>query len=123
MERDFTYIADIVEAVVRLLPHIPQANPAWRETDGDLSASFAPYKVYNIGNSHPEKLGYFIEVLEQALGRRAAIEYLPMQPGDVPSTCAAVSDLIRDIGFRPATSIEEGLNAFVSWYREYYSVV
>ncbi len=120
MERDFTYVDDIVAAIARLTAKIPQPNPAWTEADGDLSSSSAPYKIYNIGNNNPEKLGYFIEVLEKAIGQVANKEYLPMQAGDVPRTYADVSDLARDIDFKPQTSIEDGLAAFVSWYKAYY---
>lgn len=122
MERDFTYVDDIVSAIARLVTHIPVGNKNWTEADGDLSSSFAPYKIYNIGNNQPEKLGYFIEVLEQAIGQTARKEYLPMQAGDVPRTYADVSDLERDIGFKPQTSIKDGLQAFVTWYKSYYAI-
>jgi UDP-glucuronate 4-epimerase len=121
MERDFTYIDDIVAALDRLLPLIPVRDDHWNDADGDLSASFAPYKIYNIGNNQPEMLGTFIAALEAALGQTAVKTYLPMQPGDVTRTYADTSDLERDIGFKPHTSIQDGLGRFVTWYREYYS--
>ncbi len=122
MERDFTYIDDIVAAIAKLATHIPAVNPHWTEADGDLSSSFAPYKIYNIGNNNPEKLGYFIEVLEQAIGETARKDYLPMQAGDVLRTWSDVSDLEQDIGFKPQTSIKDGLHAFVEWYKNYYQI-
>lgn len=122
MERDFTYIDDIVAAIAKLATHIPVKNEQWTEADGDLSSSFAPYKIYNIGNNNPEKLGYFIEVLEQAIGETAKKEYLPMQAGDVLRTWSDVSDLEREIGFKPETSIVDGLHAFVEWYKKYYRI-
>ena len=120
MERDFTYIDDIVAAIDRLVPRIPVRDDTWKDADGDLSASFAPYKIYNIGNNQPEQLGTFIAALEAALGRTAVKTYLPMQPGDVTRTYADTSDLERDIGFKPHTTIQDGLGRFVAWYREYY---
>jgi UDP-glucuronate 4-epimerase len=122
MERDFTYIDDIVEGVVKLIDRIPAGKKDWNERIDDLSTSFAPYKVYNIGNNNPVPLMRFIRALETALGKEAEKIYLDMQPGDVLRTYADVSDLERDINFRPCTSIEEGLQKFVDWYREYYKV-
>ena len=122
MERDFTYVDDIVAAIARLTAKIPQPNPDWVEADGDLSSSSAPYKIYNIGNNSPEKLGTFIAALEAAIGQEANKEYLPMQAGDVPRTYADTSDLERDIGFKPQTSIQDGLKQFFAWYRDYYHV-
>lgn len=116
MERDFTYVDDIVAAIARLTAKIPQPNPNWVEADGDLSSSSAPYKIYNIGNNNPEKLGTFIAALEAAIGQEANKEYLPMQAGDVPRTYADTSDLERDIGFKPQTSIQDGLKQFFAWY-------
>ena len=122
MERDFTYVDDIVAAIARLTAKIPQPNPNWVEADGDLSSSSAPYKIYNIGNNNPEKLGTFIAALETAIGQEANKEYLPMQAGDVPRTYADTSDLEHDIGFKPQTSIQDGLKLFFAWYRDYYHV-
>lgn len=122
MERDFTYIDDIVEGIVKLLDKVPVANKDWNESKDDLSTSFAPYKIYNIGNNNPVKLMRFINALESALGKEAEKVYMDMQPGDVHHTYADVSDLERDINFKPSTSIEEGLKKFVEWYESYYQV-
>jgi len=122
MERDFTYIDDIVEGIHKLIPLAPKANKEWDETKDDLSSSFAPYKIYNIGNNQPVQLEKFISVLEDKLGRKATKNYMDMQPGDVLKTYADVSDLEKDIGFKPSTSIEDGLGKFVEWYKEYYGV-
>ncbi len=113
MQRDFTYIDDAVEAVLRVLDRLPQPDPG---------SSTAPYRVYNVGNHQPVGLLRFIEVLEQTLGRTADKRLVPMQPGDVPATCADVTDLMRDVGYSPATRIEEGIPRFVEWYRAYYEV-
>ncbi|GAA0358995.1 NAD-dependent epimerase [Alkalibacterium iburiense] len=120
MERDFTYIDDIVEGIENLIEKAPKANKDWDETKDDLSSSFAPYKVYNIGNNNPVKLMRFINALESALGVEAEKNYMEMQPGDVVRTYADVSDLERDINFKPSTTIEEGLEKFVEWYKDYY---
>jgi len=120
MRRDFTYIDDIVEGVLRVLDHVPQGNPAWSGDAPDPGSSRAPYRIYNIGNHNPVPLLRMIELLEQNLGQVALKNYLPMQPGDVPATYADVGDLARDVGFRPATSIEAGIARFVAWYRDYY---
>ena len=120
MKRDFTYIDDIVEGVVRVLDRIPEPDPAWRGDSPDPSSSFAPYRLYNIGNHRPVDLTEYITVLEDQLGRKAIRNLLPMQAGDVPATCADVDDLTADVGFRPATPITEGIRRFVAWYREYY---
>ncbi len=122
MQRDFTYIDDIAEGVVRVADRVPVPNPAWSGDAPDPGTSLAPYKIYNIGNHQPVELLYFIEVLEQCLGRQAEKRLLPIQAGDVPATYADVDDLMRDVGFRPATPIEEGIARFVAWYREYYGV-
>ena len=122
MQRDFTYIDDIVEGVVRVLDIVPQPNPDWSGVTPDPGTGKAPYRVYNIGNHSPVELLHFIEVLEKTLGRTAEKRLLPMQPGDVPATCADVADLMQDVGFRPETAIEEGIPRFVEWYREYYKV-
>jgi UDP-glucuronate 4-epimerase len=120
MKRDFTYIDDIVEGVVRVIDKIPRPNPVWSGNDPDSATSYAPYRLYNIGNNNPVELMKFIEVLEDCLGTKAEKNLLPIQAGDVPATYAAVDDLIHDVGFKPATSIEAGIKKFVEWYREYY---
>jgi UDP-glucuronate 4-epimerase len=122
MKRDFTYIDDIVEAVVRVLDRPASADPAWRSDAPDPSVAAVPYKVYNIGNSQPEDLLFVIALLERRLGCRAEKRMLDMQPGDVPATFSEVAELERDVGFRPKTSIEQGLGRFVDWYREYYRI-
>ncbi|WP_213818818.1 NAD-dependent epimerase [Garciella nitratireducens] len=122
MERDFTYIDDIVEGIYKLLDVIPESNPEWDETKDDISTSFAPYKIYNIGNNQPVQLMKFINILEEKIGKEAEKIYMDMQPGDVLRTYADVSDLEKDIDFKPSTSIEDGLGRFVGWYREYYNV-
>jgi UDP-glucuronate 4-epimerase len=121
MERDFTYIDDIVEGVVKLAERIPSPNPDWDGRNPDPGTSRAPYRLYNIGNNNPVKLMRLIEVLETCLGRRAVKEFLPMQPGDVPATFADIDDLTRDIGFRPSTPIEVGVERFVRWYRQFHA--
>ncbi len=118
--RDFTYIDDIVEGVIRTLDKIPEPNPHWSGEAPDSATSLAPYRLYNIGNHQPVELMRFIEVLEEALGQKAEKNLLPLQPGDVPATYADVDDLMRDVGFQPATPIEEGIPRFVAWYREFY---
>jgi len=120
MQRDFTYINDIVEGVIRVADTIPTSNPSWRSDQPDPGTSCAPYKLYNIGNNSPVELMHFIEVLEECLGKQAEKNLLPIQAGDVPATYADVDDLMRDVGFKPATSIEEGISKFVEWYRGYY---
>ena len=122
MVRDFTYIDDIVEGVVRVIDRVPRPDPAWSGDRPDPSSSYCPYKLYNIGNNKPVELMRYIEVLEECIGKKAAKNFLPMQPGDVPATFANVDDLIRDVGFKPDTSIETGIANFVHWYREYYGV-
>lgn len=122
MRRDFTYIDDIVEGVVRVVDRVAAPNPAWSGDAPDPGTSAAPYRLYNIGNNNPVELLRLIELLEQALGRAAQKRMLPMQPGDVPATYADVDDLMRDVGFRPATSIEEGVRRFVAWYRSFYAM-
>jgi len=122
MERDFTYIDDIVEGVVRLIDTIPQPNSDWSGDQPDPATSYCPWRVYNIGNNSKEKLMRYIEVLEDCLGKKAEKNYLPMQDGDVPATYANVDDLVREIDFKPATTIEEGVKNFVDWYRGYYNV-
>lgn len=121
-KRDFTYIDDIVEGIVRTLDNVSTPNPQWRGEAPDPGTSKAPYRVYNIGNNQPVELLRFIEVIEQCTGRTATKKLLPLQPGDVPSTFADVDDLAQDVGFAPATSIEDGIERFVRWYRDYYRV-
>lgn len=120
MQRDFTYIDDIVEGVVRVMTTVPEADPDWTSENPNPAGSCVPYKLYNIGNNQPVALMAFVEAIEKALGKKAVKEYLPLQAGDVPATYADVSDLIKDTGFKPATSIEVGINNFVKWYKEYY---
>lgn len=122
MERDFTYIDDIVEGVCRVIDMVPRGNPEWSGKDPDPATSYCPWRLYNIGNNRKEKLMRYIEVLEKCLGKTARKNFLPMQDGDVPATYADVDDLVRDIGFKPGTSIETGIRNFVDWYREYYGV-
>jgi len=120
MRRDFTYVDDIVEGIVRVSDKIPEPDPEW---DGEIlgpGTSSAPYRIYNIGNSDPVELEEFIAILEQKLGRKAQRRPLPLQQGDVPATFADVADLERDIGFKPRTSLREGIGRFVDWYLEYY---
>jgi UDP-glucuronate 4-epimerase len=120
MQRDFTYVDDIVEGVVRVTDRIPEPNPDWQGDAPDPGTSMAPYRLYNIGNHQPVELLRFIEILENALGRPAKKEFLPMQPGDVPATYADTADLHRDVGFAPNTPLELGISRFVEWYRAYY---
>ncbi|HUQ68105.1 MAG TPA: NAD-dependent epimerase [Planctomycetaceae bacterium] len=120
MRRDFTYVDDIVEGVIRVADRTAAPNPRWSSEHPDPATSFAPYRVYNIGNNQPVELMRLIAVLEQCLGRTAVKKMLPMQPGDVPATDADVDDLTADVGFKPSTSIEEGVDRFVRWYREYH---
>ncbi len=122
MQRDFTYVDDIVESVSRLVDHVPPGDPAWSSAHPDPSRSRAPYRVYNIGNHSPVPLLEMIAVIERALGRTAEKRMLPMQLGDVPATFADVQDLVDDIGFKPSTSVETGVGRFVEWYREFYGV-
>jgi UDP-glucuronate 4-epimerase len=122
MQRDFTYIDDIVEGVVRVLGRVPQPDPGWSGDSPDPGSSYARYKVYNIGNNKPVELMRFIEIVEDCLGKKARKNMLPLQPGDVPSTYANIDDLVRDVGFRPNTPLEVGISRFISWYRDYYGV-
>ena len=122
MRRDFTYVDDIVEGVIRTSDHTAQPNPDWTGATPDPGTGGGPYRVYNIGNNEPVELMYLIETLEKCLGMKAVKNMLPMQPGDVPATFANVDDLIRDVGFKPATPIEVGVERFVKWYREYHNV-
>ena len=118
--RDFTFIDDIVEGVVRVLDRPPGGDPVWRSDRPDAASSHAPYRLYNIGNGEPVELLRFIETLEAQLGRRAEKRLLPLQPGDVPDTFCDVEPLARDLGYRPSTPIEEGIARFLDWYRDYY---
>jgi UDP-glucuronate 4-epimerase len=122
MERDFTYVDDIVEAVVRVGDRPAAPNPNWSGAAPDPATSRAPYRIYNIGNNAPVKLMRLIEVIEDAVGKKAIKNFLPMQPGDVPATYADVDDLARDVGFAPRTPIEAGIARFVEWYRGHYGV-
>jgi len=122
MERDFTYIDDIIEGVYRVTMQPAQPNPNWDPAQPDPGTSPAPYRIYNIGNNSCVSLTRYIEAIEKTLGKKAIKELLPMQPGDVPATRANVDDLIADVGFAPATPIETGIERFIAWYREYYRV-
>ena len=122
MKRDFTYIDDIVEGVVRITVNIPVLDTGWNSDKPDPATSYAPYRLYNIGNNNPIELMQFIEVLEDCLGKKAEKNLLPMQPGDVHETCADVDDLIN-IGFKPSTPIEKGIKRFVEWYLDYYAKI
>jgi len=120
MKRDFTYIDDIVEGVVKVLDLIPKPSPDWDTSNPDPATSWTPFRIYNIGNNQQETLMHFIQVLEKCLGKEAVKNFLPMQDGDVPETYADISDLQRDTGFKPSTPIEEGLQRFCKWFKEYY---
>ncbi|MBF0567297.1 MAG: NAD-dependent epimerase [Nitrospirae bacterium] len=122
MRRDFTYIDDIVEGVFRLIQRIPQANPAWDGKHPDPSSSYAPYKLYNIGNNKPVGLLNFIEIIEDTLGRKSRKNLLPMQQGDVAETYADIEELTKDTGFTPSTPLDVGIRNFVSWYKEYFNI-
>ncbi len=121
-KRDFTFVEDIAEGVVRSLDRIATPDPNWDSNNPDPATSSAPYRVYNIGNNKPVDLSHYIETLEKCLGKKAEKNMLPLQLGDVPDTFADVEDLVRDVGYKPATTVEEGIKAFVEWYREYYRV-
>ena len=120
MKRDFTYIDDIVEGVVRVMGNIPEPNPKWDGASPDPGTSYKSYKIYNIGNNSPVELSEFIEQIEKSLGREAEKEYMDLQPGDVPATYADVDDLVNDVGFKPATPLATGIQRFIDWYTEYY---
>ncbi len=120
MQRDFTYIDDIIEGVVRVMANLPQPNPEWSGNHPDPGTSYAPYKIYNIGNNNPVELMTFVKAIEEALGITAEKEFLDLQAGDVPATYADVEDLMQDVGFKPATPIKVGIERFVAWYRDYY---
>lgn len=122
MERDFTYVDDIVEGVVRIIDRPPKADPGWSGAAPDPARSKAAYRIYNIGNRSPVRLLDFIGLLEKKIGKPAVKNFLPMQPGDLAATCADVDDLVRDIGYAPSTPFEKGIGKFVDWYRDYYRV-
>ncbi len=122
MMRDFTYIDDIVEGVVRVMDIIPKGDKSWSGEKPDPSSSRFPYKIYNIGNNKPVKLLDFIKALENAIGKNAVMNFMPMQPGDVLATFADVDDLVKDAGFKPSTTIDEGIGRFVEWYRKFYTL-
>jgi len=119
-KRDFTYVDDIAEGVVRASEHIAEPDPDWSGNSPDPSSSSAPFRIYNIGNNEPVQLLRYIEVIEECLGRKAQKNFLPMQPGDVPETFADIDDLVKDVGYRPATPIETGVRHFVDWFCQYY---
>jgi len=120
MRRDFTYVDDIVESISRLIPKVTQPNPEWSGVKPDPATSFAPYRVFNIGNNSPVELLAFVEAIEKKLGKTAIKNMMPLQDGDVPETYADVEDLIREVDFKPATRIEDGIGNFIDWYLEYY---
>lgn len=122
MKRDFTYIDDIVDGVMRVMEKLPQPNPGWDTGNPDPGSSYAPYKIYNMGNNNSVELTKFIETLEEKLGRKAIKNMLPMQAGDIPVTCADIKDVFMDVGFKPSTSIEVGMGKFVDWYLSYYKI-
>ena len=120
MQRDFTYIDDIIEGVVRIMGKLPEPDPAWSGDNPDPGTSYAGYRIYNIGNNNPVELMEFIQTIEKVLGQEAKKEFMDLQPGDVPATYADIDDLINDVGFKPATPLEEGIKNFIAWYKEYY---
>lgn len=122
MKRDFTYIDDVIEGVIRVIKKIPEKNTNWDAKNPDPSSSFAPYRIYNIGNSKPVDLMEFINILEDELGKKAKLNLLPLQPGDVEETYADMRDFVRDFGFTPQTDLKYGVKQFVKWYREYYNI-
>ncbi len=122
MKRDFTYVADIVEGVFKVITKIPQPNPEWNSESPDSATSFAPYQLFNIGNNKPVELMRYIEILEDKLKKKAIKNFLPLQPGDVPDTYADVDDLVKAVDFKPNMDIEQGISNFVNWYRSYYKV-
>lgn len=122
MRRDFTYVDDIVESIARLIPKVPRPDPEWSGLNPDPASSFAPYRVYNIGNNKPVELLKFIEAIEAKLGKKAIKNFLPIQDGDVPETYADVEDLMREVDFKPSTPIEVGIGKFIDWYRDYYKI-
>ena len=121
-KRDFTYIDDIVEGVIRTLDNVAQPNDDWSGAQPDPGTSKGPYRIYNIGSNNPVELSRFIEIIEERVGKKAEKNLLPLQPGDVPATYANVDDLINDVGYKPSTTVEEGIANFVDWYRDFYKV-
>jgi UDP-glucuronate 4-epimerase len=121
MRRDFTYVDDVVESLVRLIEHPPTGNAESSTGVPDPGSSAAPWRVYNIGNNNPVELVEVVRLLEEAIGKKAHRELLPMQPGDVPATYADVDDLMREVGFKPKTPIADGINRFIDWYRSYHA--
>lgn len=122
MKRDFTYVDDLVEGISRLLPHVAKPDPAWDGKKPNPSTSFAPYRLYNIGNHQQVELLYFIEIIEKKLGRKAIKKFMPIQEGDVPESLADVDELMQDVGFSPSTPIEKGVSNFIDWYLDYYKI-
>ena len=122
MKRDFTYIDDIVEGVTRVIRKLPEPVPTWSGDEPDAATSYCPYRIYNIGNNTPVELMHYIKTLEKCIGKKAKKNFLPMQKGDVPATCAKVDDLAKDVDFKPNTPIETGIHNFVGWYRKFYKV-
>jgi len=122
MERDFTYIDDIVEGVYRVIHRVPEGIKDWNGDAPDPATSYCPYRIYNIGNNNKERLLRYIEVLEETLGKKAEKRFLPMQPGDVPATYADVDDLVQDFQYKPGTTLEYGIGRFIQWYKEYFKV-
>jgi UDP-glucuronate 4-epimerase len=122
MQRDFTYIDDIVEGIIRVLDNTARSNPDWNGKAPDPASSKAPWRIYNIGNSNPVELMDYISAIEEALGQKAQIKMLPMQPGDVPATYADVDDLVEEVGYKPETTIGNGVAKFIEWYKGYYKV-
>ena len=119
-KRSFTYVDDVVEGIVRVSERIPEPDPSWSANDPDPSRSSAPFRVYNIGSDETVDLEQFVNVIEKAVGKEARRNLLPARPGDVEATAADIADLERDVGYRPSTSIEDGIQRFVDWYRDYY---
>ena len=122
MKRDFTYVDDIVEGIYRLISHVPSGNKSWNPYRPDPATSSAPYHIFNIGNNNPVELSYYIEVLEKCLGKKAIKNLLPLQPGDVVETYANVDHLMQEVDFKPSTKIEDGIQLFVDWYKDYYKI-
>lgn len=122
MKRDFTYVDDIVESIARLIPKIPEPDERWSGLNPDPASSFAPYRIFNIGNSQPVQLIRFIEIIEEKLGKKAIKNMMPLQDGDVPGTYADVDDLMKVTGFKPSTPLEVGIENFINWYLEYYKI-
>lgn len=122
MKRDFTYVDDIVESVTRLIPKIPESNPDWNGMNPDPATSFAPYRIFNIGNNKPVELLRFIEIIEEEIGKKAIKNFLPLQEGDVPENFANVDDLMKEVDFKPSTPIEVGIGKFIDWYKDYYNI-